>query len=80
MPSQHEIRQQITSQIVEALKRGTAPWRRPWSVDKNAGLPANAVSRRRFRERNDSDLGKSEACIRVPQDLVGEAQQKSIRQ
>lgn len=46
MPSQHDIRQTITNQIVAALTKGTVPWRRPWSIDRNAGLPANAVSRR----------------------------------
>ena len=46
MPSQNDIRQTITNQIVAALTSGTVPWRRPWSIDRNAGLPANAVSRR----------------------------------
>jgi antirestriction protein ArdC len=46
MPTQNDIRQAITNQIVAALTKGTVPWRRPWSIDKNAGLPANAVSRR----------------------------------
>lgn len=46
MPLQQDIRQTITDQIVTALTKGTVPWRRPWSIDKNAGLPANAVSRR----------------------------------
>lgn len=44
MPSQNELRQYITNQIVEALEKGTAPWRRPWTTDKNSGAPANAVS------------------------------------
>ena len=38
MPSQNEIRQTITSTIVENLKSGQLPpWRRPWALDKNAG-------------------------------------------
>ena len=50
MPSQNEIRQTITSTIVENLKSGTLPpWRRPWALDKNAGNPANVVSKRSYR-------------------------------
>ena len=49
MPSQSEIRQQISQQIVEALKSGdTLPWRQPWCNDPNAGLPTNAVSTNRY--------------------------------
>jgi antirestriction protein ArdC len=37
MQSPNEIRQQITSQIVEALSNGNLPpWRRPWANDPNA--------------------------------------------
>ena len=37
MLSPTEIRQQITSQIIEALTNGNLPpWRRPWSNDPNA--------------------------------------------
>ena len=48
MATQQQIRDSITAQIVDALSKGTAPWRRPWHADKNAGLPANAVSRRAY--------------------------------
>lgn len=48
MPSQQQIRQTITDQIIEALARGTAPWRRPWSSDPCAGSPKNAVSRKTY--------------------------------
>lgn len=44
MPSQNEIRETITNTIIEALAKGTAPWRRPWSSDPCAGSPKNAVS------------------------------------
>jgi antirestriction protein ArdC len=58
MPSQNEIRQTITSQIVEALKSGTLPpWRRSWALDKNAGNPANVVSKRSYRGINPLILG-----------------------
>lgn len=48
MPSPQQIRQQITDQILSALKQGTPPWRRPWSSDANSGSPANAVSGRSY--------------------------------
>jgi len=44
MSRQNQIRESITSQIVEALERGCPPWRRPWSADPNAGNPRNIVS------------------------------------
>lgn len=48
MPTQAEIRASITNRIVEALKAGTAPWRRPWSSLENTGSPANVVSKRSY--------------------------------
>ena len=36
MQSQNELREQITNQLIEAIKAGTIPWRRPWSSDPNA--------------------------------------------
>jgi antirestriction protein ArdC len=48
MSKQSEIRQQITNRIVEALKAGTAPWRKPWSDLANTGHPANVVSKRSY--------------------------------
>ncbi|MAX35758.1 MAG: hypothetical protein CME33_04220 [Gimesia sp.] len=49
MPSTKEIRQNISQQIVDALKSGnTLPWRQSWSNDPNVGLPTNAVSANRY--------------------------------
>ena len=36
MKSQAEIRRSVTGQILQALKSGLPPWRRPWSDDPNA--------------------------------------------
>ena len=53
MPTQNQIREQITQQIVEHLAAGkVAPWRRPWSLDRNAGSPANVVSKKSYRGIN----------------------------
>ena len=57
MATQTELRQQITDQIVDALKRGVAPWRRPWINDENAGLPTNVISKRRYQGVNAILLG-----------------------
>src|SRR4051794_14494826 len=48
MASPARIRQEITGKIMAALEAATAVpfWRRPWSVSKNSGRPANVVSRR----------------------------------
>ncbi len=48
MPSQSEIQKQITDRIIEGLKNGVVPWRKPWRANENAGVPANVVSRRSY--------------------------------
>jgi antirestriction protein ArdC len=48
MSSQNEIRQEITSTLVDLLKKGVKPWRKPWSSDPGCGVPTNVVSRRPY--------------------------------
>lgn len=48
MPTQDELRQQITATILEYLEKGTAPWRRPWSTDQCSGPPTNAMTNKRY--------------------------------
>lgn len=49
MASSAQIRQDITRKLIDALERNTTPfWRRPWTVSKNAGRPANVISRRPY--------------------------------
>lgn len=48
MPSQAEIQKQITDRIIEGLKKGVVPWKKPWRRDQNAGAPANVISRRSY--------------------------------
>ena len=48
MQSQTQLRQQITQQIISALEQDLVPWRRPWSVSKNVGRPANVLSKRAY--------------------------------
>jgi antirestriction protein ArdC len=53
MPSQFDIRQQITNSIITALEGGNVPpWRRPWRIGKNAGPHANVISKRSYRGLN----------------------------
>jgi antirestriction protein ArdC len=48
MPTQNQIRQEITNRIIAALEGGLSPWRRPWRVSKNSGRPANVVSEKSY--------------------------------
>jgi antirestriction protein ArdC len=52
MPSQNEIQAEITARIIEGLKQGTIPWRKPWRNDLNSGSPANVVSKRLYSSIN----------------------------
>ena len=73
MPSQSEIRQQIADQIVDALSCGDVPpWRKPWTNDRNTGLPANALSGNRYRGVNPILAGNQpdETGIRIK--MVGD--------
>jgi len=46
--SQQEIRERITAQMIDALAKGTPPWRKPWSAGPNAGAPRNFQSNHRY--------------------------------
>src|SRR6185312_9114378 len=48
MQNQTQLRHQITQQIISALEHDLVPWRRPWSVSKNVGRPANVLSKRAY--------------------------------
>jgi antirestriction protein ArdC len=46
VPTQNEIRERITAEVVAALEKGgLPPWRRPWGT---SGPPANAATGRRY--------------------------------
>lgn len=49
---QDELRNEITNKIVDSLKNGSIPWRRPWSLSPNAGAPTNLVSGKAYRGIN----------------------------
>lgn len=48
MASQTEIRERVTNEIIEALKKGVVPWRKPWSPAGNTGFPRNVVSKKTY--------------------------------
>ena len=49
MPTQAEIRQEITHRILDAfLFGGIVPWKKPWRNDPNSGSPTNVVSKKRY--------------------------------
>jgi antirestriction protein ArdC len=49
MGFQESMREEITGKIVDSLKAGTAPWRKPWV---GGGLPVNLVSKKPYRGIN----------------------------
>jgi len=53
---QDELRTEITNKIVESLKKGSIPWRRPWSLSPNAGAQTNLVSGKAYRGINAAVL------------------------
>ena len=48
MQSQTEIRQTITDKIIESLKAGRIPWRKPWTGIDGPRTPTNFVTKRRY--------------------------------
>ncbi len=53
MPTQNEIRERVSKQLIDALSKGDLPpWRMPWRSDPNAGFPTNVASKRHYRGIN----------------------------
>lgn len=51
---QQEHHQQVAAEIIAMLKKGTAPWQKPWKAGKTANtvLPMNGFSKRRYNGIN----------------------------
>ena len=77
MLNQNEIRESITNRIVEALKQGKIPWRRPWSEnpDPAGGLPRNIVSRKSYGGLNITLLWLTQNEKGYPTSFWGSYQQ-----
>ena len=57
MKSQAEIRAELTQKMVEALKQGVIPWRKPWrSIPDPVRLPTNAVTKKAYQGFNILNL------------------------
>jgi len=54
--STKQIQEEITNKIIESLKAGTIPWRKPWSTSPNCGAPTNVVSGKAYRGINAAAL------------------------
>ena len=56
MPTQTEIRQQVTQQIIAALEQNLLPWRRPWRATtasaSQPGRHSNVASRKAYQGVN----------------------------
>lgn len=52
-----DVYQQVTDRIIDALERGTVPWRKPWRTRPGAGVPVNARTGRPYRGVNVLLLG-----------------------
>jgi len=53
MPSQTEIRQEVTDRIIQALESDLLPWRRPWQVSgSQPGRHSNIASRKPYNGLN----------------------------
>ncbi len=50
--STKDIQAEITNKIIDSLKAGTIPWRKPWSTSPNSGTPTNLVSGKSYRGIN----------------------------
>jgi len=48
MQTQNEIRQGITNRLIESLKEGRIPWRKPWTGIEGPRTPTNLVSKHRY--------------------------------
>ena len=46
MPSQTELRKQITERIIAALEGNILPWRKSWVSTRNTGRPSNVATKR----------------------------------
>ncbi len=79
MQSQIELRAAITTRIIEALKQGTIPWRKPWRGIDGPRLPTNLVTGRPYSGLNIPLLWLAGQQRNYPVDLWGSFNQfKSI--
>lgn len=47
-----DLYQEVTNRIIEALRNGVVPWRRPWQIAAADAAPRNAITRRPYNGVN----------------------------
>ncbi len=52
MPSQQQIRTEITEQIIHAIEKGCMPWKRPWRQSANSGRPTSVATGKPYQGIN----------------------------
>ena len=52
MPSQQQIRTEITEQIIQAVEKGCMPWKRPWKCSANSGRPTSVATGKPYQGIN----------------------------
>jgi antirestriction protein ArdC len=75
VPTQTEIRADITVRLVEALKRGVVPWRKPWRGSEGPRLPTNVATGRAYSGLNLPLLWLAAREREYPVDLWASFQQ-----
>ena len=72
MKTQNEIRAELTQRIVEALKQGVIPWRKPWrSIPDPVRLPTNFVTKKPYQGFNILNLQLAAHVHGYPASLWG---------
>src|SRR5665213_3918967 len=57
MKTQNELRAELTQRVVDALKKGVIPWRKPWrSIPDPVRLPTNFVTQKPYQGFNILNL------------------------
>lgn len=76
MKTQHEVRAELTNRIVEALKKGVIPWRKPWrSIPDPVRLPTNFVTKKAYQGFNVLNLQLTSQLNDYPVGYWGSFQQ-----
>ena len=77
MPSQTQIRDEVTARIIEALEAEVLPWRRPWRTTVGGSQPgrhSNLASRKPYQGVNPLLAGIPRPAPGTAVPLVGDVQ------
>ena len=51
MKNRNEFREELTKELINSLRNGTAPWQRPWD-SSTPELPHNPITKNKYRGAN----------------------------